>query len=156
MTAAVGYYSEGPLRTTPSGRRALLRVVVRGEEAGPPLEETSPLVARAPMAGARLSTGWQLRHEGVLVAVPGGIEGAAGGGKVGGIGAPRHVGSATFVHRDAEAPIGTRPAKEGGVDKRRARDVELRHKRVNGTVEGSVEGPSGVVGKSGERGNPVT
>jgi hypothetical protein len=49
----LGYYSEGPLRTTPSGRRPVLRVVVRREEAGPLLRTPASLVARAPMAGAR-------------------------------------------------------------------------------------------------------
>src|SRR3712207_4791361 len=39
------------------------------------------LLARAPMAGARLSTGWQLGHEGVRppkAALEGGVEGARG------------------------------------------------------------------------------
>ena len=130
----LGHYSEGPLRTTPQeGHRSF--VFVRREEAGPLLRRPASLVARAPMAGAvRLSTGWQLRHEGVSVAVEGSIKGAAGSGVVEGGGAPRHVGPATFVHRYAVTRIGIRSPKEGGVGQRRARRVELRHEGVKVAV----------------------
>src|SRR3954453_8883175 len=101
----LGHYSEGPLRTTPQeGDRSF--VFVRRQEAGPLLRRPASLVARAPMAGARLSTGWQLRHEGFTVAVEGGIEGARGSGVVGGLGEPRHVRPA-LPHRDALARIAT-------------------------------------------------
>src|SRR5215212_11826389 len=93
---------EEPLRRTPPGRRAVLRGVLRREEAGPLLRRPASLVARAPMAGARLSTGWQLRHEGFTVAVEGSVEGARGSGVVGGLGEPRHVRPA-LPHRDALA-----------------------------------------------------
>src|SRR5215217_2538157 len=100
---------------------------------------------------ARLSTGWQLRHEGVSVAVEGGIEGAWGGGVVGGVGGPRHVGVVPS-HRDVVAPIVTGSPKESGVVKRRARGVELRHERVStAVVEGGIEGAwgGGIVGGGG-------
>jgi hypothetical protein len=87
-----------------SGRRPVLRVV-RWEAAGPLLRRpTSLLAPRAPMAGAaRLSTGGQLSHEGVPIAVEGGVKGVRGGGEVGGGGFPSHVGPAVSVHRYAEA-----------------------------------------------------
>ena len=73
------------------------------------------------MVGVRLSTGWQLSHEGVKNAVEACVEGAWGGGEVGGGGFPRHVGVAPS-HRYAQAHIGTGPPiigtgppKEGGV-----------------------------------------
>src|SRR5215208_6990609 len=53
--------------------------VSRREEASP-LEGPAFLLARAPRAGAR-STGWQLGHEGVPVAVEGGVEGTRDGGE---------------------------------------------------------------------------
>jgi hypothetical protein len=100
------------------------------------------------MAGARLSTGWQLRHEGVkLATVEGTIEGTWGRGEVVGFGEPRHVGVVPS-HRDAVAEIATRciktrPPQEGGVNQRRARRVELRHEGVTVAVEGGVEGAWG-------------
>src|SRR5918994_981157 len=66
----------------------------RGEEAGPLGGGLPPflLAHRWPERG---STSWQLRHERVTVAaVEGVVEGAGGGGVVGGLGGPRHEGPA--------------------------------------------------------------
>src|SRR5215213_6825386 len=100
----------------------------------------------------RNSTGWQLGHECVTVAVESRVEGGTGGGVVGRSGLPRHVGSATSVQRDVAHEITTRPAQKGGVGQRRTRRIEYRHKRVLvAAVEGGVEGAggSGVVGGGG-------
>jgi hypothetical protein len=61
----------------------------------------------------RSSTGWQLRNEGILIAVEGGVEGAGGGRLVGGLGEPRDVGPAKS-HRDANASINPISPQEGG------------------------------------------
>src|SRR5215208_3052051 len=84
------------------------------EEVGP-IEGPTSLLALAHRCPERGSTGWQFRHEGVLVAVEGSVEGAWGRRVVGGEGEPRHVGPAPSVHRDVEALIATRAPKEGGV-----------------------------------------
>src|SRR5215207_53219 len=88
----------------------------------------------------RGSTGWQFRHE--CVPIGGGVVGA-GSCRVGGGGAPRHVGPATSAHRDVVAEIATRSPQEGGVGQIRARRVELRHERVTVAVEHAVVGPGG-------------
>jgi hypothetical protein len=49
---------------------------------GRPYRGAYLLAPRAPIPGGRLSTGWQLRHEGVTSAVEGTVEGAWGRGKV--------------------------------------------------------------------------
>jgi hypothetical protein len=79
----------------------VLRTPMRGGRPHPGDLPPFLLAHRWPERG---STGWQLRHEGVA-AVEGGVEGAVGDGEVGGEGPPRHVGPATSVHRDVEAPI---------------------------------------------------
>ena len=70
----------------------------------------------------RGSTGWQLRHEGVSAAVEAAVEGALGGGEVGGGGFPRHV-SPAISHCDAAALIETCSSKEGGVVESRVDDA---------------------------------
>jgi hypothetical protein len=74
--------------TAPKRWRLILNVgrIQRGR--GRPHRGAYLLAPRAPIPGARLSTGWQLRHEGITSAVEGCVEGACGSGVVGGAGSP--------------------------------------------------------------------
>jgi hypothetical protein len=88
-----------------------------------PLRRPASLLSRTRCPERGLS-GWQLRHEGVPIAVEGGVEGARGGGVVGGGRVPSHVGPA-LSHGDAKALIEIRPPEEGGVIEPRVDDQRV-------------------------------
>src|SRR5207247_1065398 len=86
----------------------------------------------------------ELRYEGVVVAaVVGGVEGAGGGREVRRGRAPRDVGVACAVEREAVAVVAAASAQKAGIEEGGAARVKLRHERVITAVVGRVEGASG-------------
>src|SRR3989442_11241849 len=85
----------------------------------------------------------ELRHEGVVAAVVGRVEGPGGSRKVRGISRSSHVGAPRGVDGDSEAVVIAAPPEVGGVDESRAKRVQLRHEGVVVAVSGRVEGPDG-------------
>ena len=109
----------------------------------------------------RVGGGLELRHEGVVAAIGGGVEGPRGSGKVRGRRVAGEVRVAARVERDPVTDVGARPAQVAGVGKRRAGGIELRQEDVAGAVVGGVEPALGSreergVGAAGDVGAPAS
>src|SRR5204862_7623861 len=81
-----------------------------------------------------------LRHEGVVAATEGRLEGAWGRRKVRRLREACDIGVAGAVHGDAKCSLNPTPTEKGGVD-RRTRRIQPRHEGIADATEGRLEGP---------------